>query len=209
MSLPSQLQRFVVYTRSFTDQSANTQNAIYMLQIPPKERTVSWAQSVGERLVTPLHGTKVSVDGAVVQGRTSAKPGQIVTLEAESSETNGLTVVEVSFSVRGELPVFKICGDMDLVDSVDPALSVLKFGAEWCGPCSDIAPVFASLEKDFSQIAFSAYDVDEETDLAEQYDVCILPTFCFLKGNEVVDRLEGADESVLRAKVNKLSQSHQ
>ena len=75
---------------------------------------------------------------------------------------------------------------------------VLDFYATWCGPCKRIAPLFKELSEKFPTIQFFKVDVDEANDVAEQFSVESLPTFVFIKGGEVVDRLMGANAARLQ-----------
>ena len=45
---------------------------------------------------------------------------------------------------------------------------VLKFGAEWCGPCKQIAPVLEQLADEYQdRIKYVSIDVEESTHLAK------------------------------------------
>jgi thioredoxin 1 len=47
-------------------------------------------------------------------------------------------------------------------------------------------------------------DVDENPDTAAKYSVSAMPTFVFIKGGEVVDRLMGANPARLEEMINDL-----
>ena len=47
-------------------------------------------------------------------------------------------------------------------------------------------------------VVFIKVDVDENPDTAAKYSVSAMPTFIFVKGGEVVDRLMGANPSRLQ-----------
>jgi thioredoxin 1 len=72
-------------------------------------------------------------------------------------------------------------------------LVVLDFFATWCGPCKRIAPAFEELAKEYTDVTFLKVDVDEATELAEQYGVNAMPTFLFLVNGQVTMTVEGAD----------------
>mmetsp|Transcript_5610 Transcript_5610/g.11559 ORF Transcript_5610/g.11559 Transcript_5610/m.11559 type:complete len:181 (+) Transcript_5610:27-569(+) len=76
-------------------------------------------------------------------------------------------------------------------------LVVIDFTASWCGPCKMIAPVFKELSETFSNVVFVKIDVDENPDTAAKYNVSAMPTFVFVKGGNVVDRLMGANPARL------------
>jgi thioredoxin 1 len=77
-------------------------------------------------------------------------------------------------------------------------LVVIDFTATWCGPCKMIAPVFAELSELIDDVIFVKVDVDENPDTAARYSVSAMPTFCFIKSGEVVDRLQGASPDRLK-----------
>lgn len=61
-----------------------------------------------------------------------------------------------------------------------------------------IAPLFAELSEEIEGVTFVKVDVDENPDTAAKYQVSAMPTFIFIKGGEVVDRLMGADPNRLK-----------
>lgn len=77
-------------------------------------------------------------------------------------------------------------------------LVVIDFSATWCGPCKMIAPLFASLSDSMPDVVFIKIDVDDNPDTAAKYSVSAMPTFLFIKGGSVVDRLMGANPARLQ-----------
>lgn len=74
---------------------------------------------------------------------------------------------------------------------------MVDFFANWCGPCQMAAPIIDKLAKEYSAKAMVAkVDVDENSDIAQQYGVMSIPTVIILKKNakgevEVFDRQVG------------------
>mmetsp|Transcript_12003 Transcript_12003/g.22291 ORF Transcript_12003/g.22291 Transcript_12003/m.22291 type:complete len:157 (+) Transcript_12003:114-584(+) len=78
-------------------------------------------------------------------------------------------------------------------------LTVIDFTATWCGPCKMIAPIYKELSDEFgSRANFIKVDVDDNPEAAQKYGVSAMPTFLFVKGGEVVDRLMGANSDRLK-----------
>ena len=77
-------------------------------------------------------------------------------------------------------------------------LVVLDFSATWCGPCKMIAPLFAELSEQYTNVVFLKIDVDDNPDTAAKYNVSAMPTFVFVKQGQVVDRLMGASPQRLQ-----------
>lgn len=63
---------------------------------------------------------------------------------------------------------------------------ILDIFATWCGPCQQMMPLVEELEKELgNQYKFAKLNVDESRELAIQYGVTSIPTFVFIKNNQV------------------------
>lgn len=70
---------------------------------------------------------------------------------------------------------------------------VIKFGAEWCGPCKQIAPVLDELaDKYQDHIKYVSIDVEESYELSAEYKIRNVPTILFIKKGEVMDKAVGS-----------------
>jgi len=87
--------------------------------------------------------------------------------------------------------------------SAGKKLSVLDFTAKWCGPCQMISPEFDRLSEKHSGTKFFKVDVDECSDVAQEYDVRSMPTFVFVKDSKEVERFSGANTEKLEALILK------
>ncbi|KAJ2647726.1 glycerol ether metabolic process [Coemansia sp. RSA 1250] len=83
----------------------------------------------------------------------------------------------------------------DLVKMQDKA--VVDFNASWCGSCKTMKPVFDNLAHKNKDIAFLSVDVDENSDLAQEYGITSMPTFKFIDHGKVVDEVVGANKANL------------
>ncbi|KJZ77846.1 hypothetical protein HIM_02483 [Hirsutella minnesotensis 3608] len=84
---------------------------------------------------------------------------------------------------------------------------VADFFADWCGPCTQIAPIYESLAKSLSRpnaITFVKINSDTNKDLAQRYSISALPTFLLFRDAEVTQKVQGANPSQLRDVVQKL-----
>ncbi|MBT3455602.1 thioredoxin [bacterium] len=69
---------------------------------------------------------------------------------------------------------------------------VMDVYAPWCGPCQHMLPIFEELAKEMEgKCIFVKLNVDEARDLSIQYGVTSVPTFIFIKNNEVKGRDTG------------------
>lgn len=76
-----------------------------------------------------------------------------------------------------------------VLNSKKPVL--VDFFADWCGPCKMLAPVLDVLEKENEDYDIYKINVDENQDLAAEYEVSSIPNIVIFKNGEVVDRSMG------------------
>jgi thioredoxin 1 len=85
-------------------------------------------------------------------------------------------------------------------------LKILKFGAEWCGPCRMMKPIIIQAQKALPDISIEDVDIDENPDLALKYNIGAVPTIVFLKDEVEQERVVGIlNVEQIAAKVNRLS----
>ena len=80
-------------------------------------------------------------------------------------------------------------------------LAMVDFWAIWCGPCKMMGPIVEKLAGDYDGKALVAkVDTDEESELAENFNISSIPTIVFLKNGKEFDRRIGVTpEDALRA----------
>jgi thioredoxin 1 len=80
--------------------------------------------------------------------------------------------------------------------SYRPTITVtLKdFYADWCGPCKTQEPILEEMEPDWSDVQFERIDVDENQDVANQYQVRSIPTLVVENDDGVVERFVGVTQ---------------
>ena len=86
---------------------------------------------------------------------------------------------------------------------------VIDFFATWCGPCKVIAPLLDQLSKEYESVKFIKVDVDQFSDIADEYDIASMPTILFTKNGEDVGRLVEPDMSGMKAIIDKLLEEDQ
>lgn len=65
---------------------------------------------------------------------------------------------------------------------------VIRFHAEWCGPCKSFEPVYKQASEE-TTIPFYDVDVDKAFELAGQYGVQSIPAVFYSKRGEGVRKL--------------------
>jgi len=91
--------------------------------------------------------------------------------------------------------------DQEVKQSTLPV--VIDVYATWCGPCKMMAPLFEDLSKELaSKYKFAKFNIDDERELAIQYNVSSIPTFLFVKNGNVVAKETGyMNKEALKAKI--------
>lgn len=69
---------------------------------------------------------------------------------------------------------------------------LLDFWAPWCGPCRMIAPILEEIATERSDIKVGKVNVDEQPELASQFDVMSIPTLVVIKNGKIVNQAVGA-----------------
>jgi len=63
---------------------------------------------------------------------------------------------------------------------------ILDVYATWCGPCQQMTPILDELENELGTLyKFAKLNVDEARNIAIQYGITSVPTFLFIKNNEI------------------------
>ena len=91
------------------------------------------------------------------------------------------------------MSVTKITKDnfQELVLNADRKV-LLDFWAPWCGPCRMVSPIVGEIAQERHDILVGKVNVDEEMELAAQFQVMSIPTLAVLKKGQVVNRVVGA-----------------
>ena len=92
----------------------------------------------------------------------------------------------------------------NLQAGIGNSVLILKFGAEWCGPCTKIAPAYKTfISKSASNIICADIDVDENLDLymaLKKYKMVQgIPVFLAFYGDVARDKWYIPDDSVIGA----------
>ena len=81
---------------------------------------------------------------------------------------------------------------------------VVDFWAPWCGPCLSFAPVYEAAAEQHPDVVFAKVNVDDEKELAAQYQIRSIPTLkVFRTGDEVESKIGAIPAGQLNEVVSK------
>jgi len=79
----------------------------------------------------------------------------------------------------------------EVVNSDKPVL--LDFWAAWCGPCRMLSPIIDEIAEEREDIKVGKVNVDEEPELASQFQVMSIPSVFVLKNGKIVAQSLGVE----------------
>lgn len=108
-----------------------------------------------------------------------------------------------SASVQASVKDASVSADAPVTDA---KLTVIDFYATWCGPCKTMTPIVEKMKAKFPNVEFKKVDIDQEQEMAMQYQIDAVPTF-ILKTDKGEERLVGAcSEAEFEAAIKKALQ---
>ena len=68
---------------------------------------------------------------------------------------------------------------------------LIDFNADWCGPCRMLGPILEEVAKNLKKTKVVSINVDDEEDLASEYNVFTIPCLVLLENGKEVKRNVG------------------
>lgn len=68
---------------------------------------------------------------------------------------------------------------------------LLDFWAPWCGPCKMISPILNEIAAENNSVKVVKVNVDEERELASQFNIMSIPTLVVIKNGKVTSTSMG------------------
>jgi thioredoxin 1 len=70
-------------------------------------------------------------------------------------------------------------------------MTIKHFTATWCQPCKALSPIMDELRSQNPTVGYQKIDVDNNSDIAQQYGVRAVPTIVFEKNGLVLQTVVG------------------
>ncbi len=91
-----------------------------------------------------------------------------------------------------------------MIEIIDNDLSVCEseecyllfyFTAKWCGPCQRIKPLLQKISEGSDSSVLKVYmiDIDENDEIAKEFQIRSVPTFYLYKKKELIGKTGGGD----------------
>ncbi|KAF7424741.1 monothiol glutaredoxin grx4 [Pleurotus ostreatus] len=80
-------------------------------------------------------------------------------------------------------------------------VSLINFWAPWAEPCHQMNEVVLELAKKYSQLLVLQVEAEEQSDIAESFDIEAVPAFIILRGHTLLARVSGADAAGLTTSI--------
>ena len=77
----------------------------------------------------------------------------------------------------------------EVLNSEQPVL--LDFWASWCGPCRMLSPILEKVAEERPDVKVCKVNIDEQPELASQYQVYSIPTLMVMKDGKVTNSSVG------------------
>ena len=85
--------------------------------------------------------------------------------------------------------ITKATFESEILKSDKPVLA--DFNADWCGPCQALKPILEELAESYENYKFVSVNIDDEDELAEEYDVASIPCLVIFKDGAESNRSIG------------------
>jgi thioredoxin 1 len=86
----------------------------------------------------------------------------------------------------------KVLTHANFQQEIAEGVTLVDFWAPWCGPCKIQLPIIEELaDKWTGKSVLAKVNVDDEPELASQYDIMSIPTLLLFKDGHLFDTLVG------------------
>lgn len=79
--------------------------------------------------------------------------------------------------------------EREVINATTPVL--VDFYADWCGPCRMLRPTLEAIADERTDIKVAAVNIDENPDLADEFDISSIPCVILFKNGAEAERSIG------------------
>ena len=79
--------------------------------------------------------------------------------------------------------------ETEVINAGVPVLA--DFYADWCGPCKMVRPALDAIAEERTDVKVVAVNIDENPDLADEFDISSIPCVILFKNGAEADRSIG------------------
>ena len=91
------------------------------------------------------------------------------------------------------LSVNKTNFEKEVINSKDKV--IVDFYANWCMPCKMMSPILEEISEELGErVKVVKIDLDDNIDLAEEYNIMNIPTIMIFNNGEVIETFEGVTD---------------
>lgn len=81
--------------------------------------------------------------------------------------------------------------DANFKDEISQGLVLVDFWAPWCAPCRMLGPIIDEVANEVEGVKVGKLNVDENQQVASEYQVMSIPTVILFKDGEIVESMVG------------------
>lgn len=115
-----------------------------------------------------MNNREISNENEIVNVKTKT--------ETESKTSKVITVTSETF-------------EKEVINCKKPVL--IDFYADWCPPCKKLSPIVEKVANENSNVKFVKINIDDEEELANNYNISSIPTLLFIKEGNVIEKSVG------------------
>lgn len=74
---------------------------------------------------------------------------------------------------------------------IDNEKCIIKFSAEWCGPCKKLASIFAELAPRYKHLKFYTMDIEESYKTTNKLNIMSVPCIFIFDHGKILSKIKG------------------
>lgn len=79
----------------------------------------------------------------------------------------------------------------ELKKELETGKTVIKFYADWCGPCKMLGPAYKAVSEEMEGITFLEVNIDDNKEVTNKFGIKTIPTIFLIKDGEVIKSNSG------------------